>query len=126
MNGTRADFVDAWHALHQYEPPPGSELSEHQSAAFTFSSDRPVKRIDFILMRGPALERCAATSVRVVGQNAAEGEEADPSVGMLEVSSPTWPSDHRGLAAAVACSAPTGSGSVDSERDEGWERRRAG
>lgn len=80
--GNGGDFVDTWVRAH-----PGD-------IGYTFSSDRPRKRIDFLLARcpGSVLEVHGA---RIIGnQSTVRNNEL------------IWPSDHYGLVVDLACTPP--------------------
>ena len=97
LEGRRTDFVDAWRALHP-EPEPRSNDTDVQRDALTFPSDKPTKRIDFVLVRG----RAAVAKAWLAGQDPLEGvgkEFGDDGshLGMTHKDSKVWASDHRAV-----------------------------
>ncbi|KAL3658830.1 hypothetical protein V7S43_016198 [Phytophthora oleae] len=87
------DMKDAWLELHE-EAEPRSTDPEDRQHKFTFPSDNPSKRIDFVLYRGEGtVKEC-----EIIGQEPTEDTKEFPEdVGMLHPSSPIYASDHRGV-----------------------------
>lgn len=96
--GEKTDLKDAYLEVN-VEAEPRSEDPEDRHERFTFPSDNPVKRIDFILHRGKGIVR----ECKTIGQAPTEDTKAFPlDVGMLHHKSPIYGSDHRGLVAEFA------------------------
>ncbi|CEG43406.1 RxLR-like protein [Plasmopara halstedii] len=91
--GQMTDMKDAWLEKHVEAEPQSSDLDDRKHK-FTFPSDRPSKRIDFVLYRGEGqVEEC-----NIIGQKPTEDTKDFPNdVGMLHASSPIYASDHRGV-----------------------------
>lgn len=112
LQGRRTDLRDAWLAAGHGEPAPGCVDPDVRHRAFTFPSDNPSKRIDFVLVRSSSAPgganapppRAPPTVVRaeLLGQEPAPWRHAAPAAGftggMQEPHSPLWASDHRALA----------------------------
>ena len=97
LGRSRTDLKDAWLEVGHPEPEPRSQDPEVRRNALTFPSDDPKKRIDLILYRGdPGV---TVNDVAVVGQDAEPSTADDPGHGMLDMDSPMWASDHRGVVA---------------------------
>jgi endonuclease/exonuclease/phosphatase family metal-dependent hydrolase len=87
LQSRRTNLRDAWLDVHGREPQTQDE--------FTFPSDRPVKRIDFVMYRG---NDTRAYRCDVIGQMATPETAMNPThVGMLAPNSPIYASDHRGV-----------------------------
>ncbi|GAB9464760.1 Rxlr-like protein [Globisporangium polare] len=96
--GEKADLKDAFLEVN-FEAEPRSEDPEDRNERFTFPSDNPVKRIDFILFRGKGSVR----ECKTIGQAPTEDTKKFPQdVGMLDHTSPVYGSDHRGVVAEFA------------------------
>lgn len=96
--GETADLKDAFLATNT-EAEPRSEDPTDRHARFTFPSDNPVKRIDFVLYRGKGRARASET----IGQAPTDDTRTFPqNVGMLNFKSPIYASDHRGVVAEFA------------------------
>lgn len=67
LGGDTGDFKDAWLEVHTHEPEPGAMSRWAQEVAFTFSSDFPRKRIDYVLARG---DLPPADAAKLFGQGA--------------------------------------------------------
>lgn len=95
LNGVTTDLKDAWLAKHT-EAEPRSKNANDQKSKFTFPSDAPSKRIDFILYRGKGnVKECA-----IMGQEPTPDTVTFPKdIGMLNLRSPVYASDHRGVVA---------------------------
>jgi len=91
-------FVDAWLEASA-EPEPRSNDSAVQRGALTFPSDRPQKRIDFILLSGDGQDSVSVRDAWLIGQDPVQGTEHSDPVGMVHEDSPLWASDHRGVVA---------------------------
>ncbi|GMF28144.1 unnamed protein product [Phytophthora lilii] len=91
--GQTTDMKDAWLQVHE-EAEPRSTDQEDRQHKFTFPSDSPSKRIDFVLYRGEGeVKEC-----EIIGQDPTEDTQGFPDdVGMLHPSSPIYASDHRGV-----------------------------
>ncbi|KAF4319469.1 hypothetical protein G195_007204 [Phytophthora kernoviae 00238/432] len=91
--GQTTDMKDAWLELHKEAGPRSTDLEDRQHK-FTFPSDNPSKRIDFVLYRGEGeVKEC-----KIIGQEPTEDTKGYPDdVGMLHSSSPVFASDHRGV-----------------------------
>ncbi|GMF19715.1 unnamed protein product [Phytophthora fragariaefolia] len=91
--GQRTDMQDAWLEVHE-EAEPRSTDPEDRQHKFTFPSDSPSKRIDFVFYRGDGkVKEC-----EIIGQEPTEDTKSFPDdVGMLHPSSPIYASDHRGV-----------------------------
>ena len=85
---------DTWLWFHD-EPEPRSKDPSVRQNAFTFPSDDPKKRIDFIFAH--QLSKDAAEKIEVLGQDASEETRGEPGHGMLDGNSPMWASDHRAV-----------------------------
>ncbi|KAF0686416.1 Aste57867_21787 [Aphanomyces stellatus] len=97
LQNVQTDLQDAWLQLHA-EPTPASKDAHDIAHKFTFPSDDPIKRIDFILFRGKG--RVAACDV--FGQAPTLDTANYPKdKGMLsqDGDSPVYASDHRGVVA---------------------------
>ncbi|DBA04315.1 TPA: hypothetical protein N0F65_002077 [Lagenidium giganteum] len=93
LHGERTDLRDAWLEKHE-EATPRSLSGDDRYHRFTFPSDNPVKRIDFILYRGQGVVR----ECEIIGQEPTEDTASYPQdVGMLDADSPIYASDHRGV-----------------------------
>lgn len=93
--GHRTDLKDAWLEKHEEAQPRSPDLVDRLTR-FTFPSDNPVKRIDFVLYRGKGHVK----SCEIIGQAPTDdtlGFLTD--VGMLHAQSPVYASDHRGVVA---------------------------
>lgn len=128
LNGRATTLRDAWLEIHE-EPPPRSPNETLRQHHFTFPSDDPHKRIDFVLLGTPP--NCQqrvhhttttpttptpqpsfnVTSVHLFGQAPYPGTEhlEGQGYGMVHANSPLYASDHRGVVtdvrlAASACS----------------------
>lgn len=98
--GETADLTDAFLATNT-EAVPRSEDADDRDTRFTFPSDNPTKRIDFVLYRGKGHARACET----VGQAPTDDTRAFPQdVGMLNYHSPVYASDHRGVVAELTVS----------------------
>ncbi|KAE8900479.1 hypothetical protein PF005_g1764 [Phytophthora fragariae] len=93
MLGQTTDMKDAWLEVHE-EAEPRSTNPKDRQQKFTFPSDSPSKRIDFVLYRGEGkVKEC-----EIIGQEPTEDTADYPDdVGMLHPSSPIYASDHRGV-----------------------------
>ncbi|KAI9916541.1 hypothetical protein PsorP6_017219 [Peronosclerospora sorghi] len=91
--GQKTDLKDAWLEAHD-EAMPQSTDKDDRMHKFTFPSDNPVKRIDYVLYRGEGhVKEC-----EIIGQQPTEDTKSFPKdVGMLHSSSPVYASDHRGV-----------------------------
>ncbi|TDH72395.1 hypothetical protein CCR75_002750 [Bremia lactucae] len=91
--GQTTDMKDAWLEMHA-EAEPRSLDPNDRMHKFTFPSDSPSKRIDFVLYRGEVqVKEC-----EIIGQKPTKDTEEFPNhVGMTHVSSPIYASDHRGI-----------------------------
>uniref|UniRef100_H3GRQ5 Endonuclease/exonuclease/phosphatase domain-containing protein n=1 Tax=Phytophthora ramorum TaxID=164328 RepID=H3GRQ5_PHYRM len=91
--GQTTDMKDAWLDVHEEAEPRSSDLDDRQHK-FTFPSDNPSKRIDFVLYRGEGqVKEC-----EIIGQDPTDDTQDFPGdVGMLHPSSPVYASDHRGV-----------------------------
>ncbi|POM77624.1 Hypothetical protein PHPALM_4970 [Phytophthora palmivora] len=91
--GQTTDMKDAWLEIHEEAEPRSTDLDDRQHK-FTFPSDSPSKRIDFVLYRGEGqVKEC-----EIIGQEPTEDTKNFPDdVGMLHSSSPIYASDHRGV-----------------------------
>ncbi|RHY30490.1 hypothetical protein DYB32_004279 [Aphanomyces invadans] len=101
LHGHRTNLVDAWLHVHKDEPTPNSKRPFDIQHAFTFPSDDPVKRIDFVLSRGKG----RAVRCDVFGQAPTSDTANFPKDnGMLsqDGDSPVYASDHRGVVATFA------------------------
>ncbi|KAF1329608.1 Rxlr-like protein, partial [Globisporangium splendens] len=91
--GETTDLKDAYLEKH-IEPEPRSEDPVDRHDRFTFPSDNPVKRIDFILYRGKG----KVHDFKTIGQAPTDDTKEFPlDVGMLNRHSPVYASDHRGV-----------------------------
>lgn len=91
--GETTDLKDAYLEKH-VEPEPRSEDPVDRHDRFTFPSDNPVKRIDFILYRGKG----KVQEFKTIGQAPTHDTKDLPlDVGMLHRRSPVYGSDHRGV-----------------------------
>ncbi|RHX98290.1 hypothetical protein DYB25_005511 [Aphanomyces astaci] len=107
LHGHTTDLRDAWLHVHHEEPEPKSKDKVHVEHAFTFPSDDPVKRIDFVLSRGQG----HAVSCDVFGQApTADSAHFPKDNGMLSQAqdSPVYASDHRGVVATFRVVAAMG------------------
>ncbi|CAN0028472.1 unnamed protein product [Phaeothamnion confervicola] len=101
VGGIRGDFKDAWLELHA-EPPLGSTEEKYRNGAFTFPSNNPTKRIDYVFYRvGPAARQGTASSVTGQAPTAATTHLATEGAGMLDDGGPVWASDHRAVVADI-------------------------
>ncbi|OWZ10167.1 hypothetical protein PHMEG_00017024 [Phytophthora megakarya] len=93
LRGQTTDMKDAWLEIHKEAEPRSIDLDDRQRK-FTFPSDSPSKRIDFVLFRGKGqVKKC-----EIIGQEPTEDTKDFPNdVGMLHSSSPIYASDHRGV-----------------------------
>ncbi|KAG6971586.1 hypothetical protein JG687_00001933 [Phytophthora cactorum] len=91
--GQTTDMKDAWLEVHEEAEPRSTDPDDRQHK-FTFPSDNPSKRIDFVLYRGEGqVKEC-----EIIGQDPTEDTKDFPDdVGMLHASSPVYASDHRGV-----------------------------
>ncbi|KAJ0403078.1 hypothetical protein P43SY_009145 [Pythium insidiosum] len=95
LAGESTDLRDAWLELHA-EAPPRSTDDTDKATKFTFPSDNPSKRIDFVLFRGKG----AVKSCDIVAQEPTEDTKSYPTdKGMLHPQSPIYASDHRAVIA---------------------------
>ena len=96
LGRSRTDLRDAWLGVGHPEPEPPQD-PEVRRNALTFPSYDPKKRIDLILYHeDPGV---TVNDVAVVGQDAEPSTADDPGHGMLDMDSPMWASDHRGVVA---------------------------
>ncbi|TMW62315.1 hypothetical protein Poli38472_009808 [Pythium oligandrum] len=95
LDGQTTDLKDAWLEKHM-EAAPRSPDAHDRAHKFTFPSDNPIKRIDFILYRGKgAIKEC-----EILAQAPTEDTKDFPTdVGMLNSQSPIYASDHRAVVA---------------------------
>jgi endonuclease/exonuclease/phosphatase family metal-dependent hydrolase len=98
-------FRDAW-LVHNDEPKPQDSDAAVRRYAFTFPSDNPVKRIDYIFLRSDCPECVVVNRTFVLGQDPMPGTEMmeDRGVGMVHDRSPIWASDHRAVATDIVFS----------------------
>ncbi|CAI5710312.1 unnamed protein product [Peronospora effusa] len=91
--GQTTDMKDAWLMVHEEAEPRSTDVDDRQYK-FTFPSDNPSKRIDFVLYRGKGqVKKC-----EIIGQEPTKDTKDFPEdVGMLHLSSPVYASDHRGV-----------------------------
>ncbi|KAG7398172.1 hypothetical protein PHYBOEH_011495 [Phytophthora boehmeriae] len=91
--GQTTDMKDAWLEVHAEAGPRSTDPGDRQHK-FTFPSDNPSKRIDFVLYRGKGeVKKC-----EIIGQEPTKDTKNYPdNVGMLHPSSPVFASDHRGV-----------------------------
>lgn len=91
--GEKTDMKDAWLETHKEAEPRSTDVNDRQHK-FTFPSDNPSKRIDFVLYRGDGqVKEC-----EIIGQAPTEDtKDLAEDVGMLHPSSPVYASDHRGV-----------------------------
>ena len=91
--GETTDMKDAWLEVHEEAEPRSTDVGDRQHK-FTFPSDNPSKRIDFVLYRGDGqVKEC-----EIIGQAPTEDTKDFPQdVGMLHSASPVYASDHRGV-----------------------------
>lgn len=91
--GQTTDLKDAWLEVHREAEPRSQDPGDRQRK-FTFPSDDPSKRIDFVLFRGKGgVKEC-----EIVGQAPTEDTRGHPTdVGMLHRESPIYASDHRAV-----------------------------
>ncbi|KAG3113883.1 hypothetical protein PI124_g7108 [Phytophthora idaei] len=91
--GQTTDMKDAWLEVHEEAEPRSTDPDDRQHK-FTFPSDNPSKRIDFVLYHGEGqVKEC-----EIIGQDPTEDTKDFPDdVGMLHASSPVYASDHRGV-----------------------------
>lgn len=91
--GHTTDMKDAWLEKHEEAGPRSTDPDDRQHK-FTFPSDNPSKRIDFVLYRGEGdVKEC-----EIIGQAPTEDTKDYPDdVGMLHHSSPVYASDHRAV-----------------------------
>jgi endonuclease/exonuclease/phosphatase family metal-dependent hydrolase len=96
--GQKTDLTDAWLEKHE-EAEPRSEDPTDRETKFTFPSDNPSKRIDFVLYRGEGeVKEC-----EIIGQAPTEDTKHNPlNVGMLHPESPVYASDHRAVIVELA------------------------
>uniref|UniRef100_A0A7S3V086 Endonuclease/exonuclease/phosphatase domain-containing protein n=1 Tax=Aplanochytrium stocchinoi TaxID=215587 RepID=A0A7S3V086_9STRA len=92
-NGTRSMFKDAW-LEHFKEPRPRSYKFHDMRKAFTFPSDEPKKRIDFIFYSGHSV---TIRDAKLIGLEPEEKQRGKKQVGMEMPNSALYASDHRGL-----------------------------
>lgn len=93
--GHKTDLKDAWLEKHKEAHPRSPDLVDRLTR-FTFPSDNPVKRIDFVLYRG----KVRVKTCEIIGQAPTEDTLSFPTdVGMLHGQSPVYASDHRGVVA---------------------------
>ncbi|TYZ66268.1 hypothetical protein PybrP1_005419 [[Pythium] brassicae (nom. inval.)] len=93
--GETTDLTDAFLATNTEAAPRSADPGDRH-ARFTFPSDNPAKRIDFVLYRGKGRARACD----MVGQTPTDDTRAFPQdVGMLNFRSPVYASDHRGVVA---------------------------
>lgn len=91
--GETTDLKDAWLEKHEEAEPRSTDWDDRQHR-FTFPSDNPSKRIDFVLYRG----RGSVKECEIVGQEPTEDTKGFPlDVGMLNAKSPVYASDHRAV-----------------------------
>ena len=88
-------LTDFW-LVKNTEPEPRSKDPELREHAFTFPSDDPKKRIDYMLGHNFDIKK-DFHSIEVLGQAASEDTRNDPGHGMLDSDSPMWASDHRAV-----------------------------
>uniref|UniRef100_M4BRT5 Endonuclease/exonuclease/phosphatase domain-containing protein n=1 Tax=Hyaloperonospora arabidopsidis (strain Emoy2) TaxID=559515 RepID=M4BRT5_HYAAE len=91
--GEEADMKDAWLEVHEEAEPRSTDVNDREHR-FTFPSDNPSKRIDFILYRGHGqVKEC-----EIIAQAPTDDtKDFKKDVGMLHPSSPVYASDHRGV-----------------------------
>jgi endonuclease/exonuclease/phosphatase family metal-dependent hydrolase len=93
MEGEFTDLTDAWLEKHE-EAEPRSQDPIDRKKKFTFPSDNPSKRIDFILFRGNGVVK----ECEIIGQEPTKDTaKFSQNLGMLNAKSPVWASDHRGV-----------------------------
>ena len=88
-------LTDFW-LVKNTEPEPRSKDPELREHAFTFPSDDPKKRIDYMLGHNFDIKK-DFHSIEVLGQATSEDTRNDPGHGMLDSDSPMWASDHRAV-----------------------------
>ena len=88
-------LTDFW-LVKNTEPEPRSKDPELREHAFTFPSDDPKKRIDYMLGYNFDIKK-DFHSIELLGQSASEDTRNDPGHGMLDSDSPMWASDHRAV-----------------------------
>ncbi|CAH0476282.1 unnamed protein product [Peronospora belbahrii] len=91
--GQTTDMKDAWLMANQEAETRSTDVKDRHSK-FTFSSDNPSKRIDFVLYRGKGqVKEC-----KIIGQEPTEDTKGfSEDVGMLHRFSRVYASDHRGV-----------------------------
>ncbi|KAH9154904.1 hypothetical protein AeRB84_003070 [Aphanomyces euteiches] len=100
LQNVQTDLHDAWLELHP-EPTPASGDPHDIANAFTFPSDAPIKRIDYVLYRGQG----RVTECSIFGQDPTEDTADFPKdKGMLSADrdSTVYASDHRGVVATFS------------------------
>ena len=88
--------MDDFWLIDNEEPEPRSKDPTLRKHAFTFPSDDPKKRIDFIFGHKIDIENDYHT-IKLYGQDPSEDTKSDPGHGMLDNDSPMWASDHRAI-----------------------------
>ena len=93
---------DTW-LVHggQEEPEPRSKDPKLRQDSFTFPSDDPKKRIDYIFAHGIEKSEQGKDKIEVLGQAPTERTKGDPGHGMLDKDSPLYASDHRAIMLTV-------------------------
>ena len=91
-------FKDAWLELYPELEPGSSDPATVRN--LTFPSCNPTKRIDYIYIHGDGVR---TASCDVIGQDPAEGPGIilRDGLGMLDLDTPTWASDHRAVVARL-------------------------
>lgn len=91
-----SERMDDFWLINNDEPEPRSKDPTLRKNAFTFPSDDPKKRIDFIFGHNIDIKE-AFNSIKLYGQDPSENTKNDPGHGMLDSDSPMWASDHRAI-----------------------------
>lgn len=89
LENVKTDLKDSYFDIYKEEP------NKNTIDLYTFESNRPRKRIDYIMYRNSC--NVTVNDYKVIGQNAFPGTENRKGLDMVEKSSPIYASDHRGV-----------------------------
>lgn len=89
LNGIKSDLKDSYKMIYE------NEVNDKNKELFTFESNRPRKRIDYILYRNSC--NISISDYKVIGQKAYPGTENRKNYDMIDKNSPIYASDHRGV-----------------------------
>lgn len=90
LEGLKSDLKDSYKVLYENEP-----NKNDKKDLFTFESNRPRKRIDYVLYRNSC--NITINNYDIIGEKAYPGSENRKIGDMVDKNSPIFASDHRGV-----------------------------